>query len=572
MPSDFICREFARVYDVFCRKRVALFIFTVLRHTIVVKEKSRSFGRSAVALAAIGIIAKLIGALYRVPLTNIVGAEGMGLYQMVFPLYTVLLAFCGGGITSAVSRVVAKYTAVGNDAACLRAVRVAILPLIGVSVAASGGVALLRNVISSVQGNGDASIAYLAICPSLLFTSGINVLRGYFQGRSVMLPSGISQLIEQGIKLALGLYLSRVLLPYGVKYAVAGALIGVTSSELCALAYLAVRFFVSVKKRKRYVALAVPLAETAAEFSVPEPVENKLLFKELFTFALSVTLGSLVLPITQMIDSALVINLLSYGGADRGQATALFGLSVGPVGTLINMPTVVALSVAIAFLPAITAAVSRGKDASPIARNAAKWIMLFTIPVTAVFLFFPDRVCNVLYGRGLTTEQLVEAARLLRVQAVGVFYIGVLQLTTAVLQGHNKAHVPVINLVVGACVKVGLTPILVRLFGIIGAAGATTACYAVAATLSARSAYKCMPVGLNVKDSFVKPIVITALGAGVFIGMLAALAYTGLDYRWQTVIAAAVFLAVYGAGIVLTGVLDVKSVFAKIKTRKRDTL
>ena len=84
------------------------------------KERSRSFGRSAVALAAIGIIAKLIGALYRVPLTNIVGAEGMGLYQMVFPLYTVLLAFCGGSATSAVSRVVAKYTAKGDDATPLR--------------------------------------------------------------------------------------------------------------------------------------------------------------------------------------------------------------------------------------------------------------------------------------------------------------------------------------------------------------------------------------------------------------------------------------------------------------------
>ena len=73
--------------------------------------KSLSLGRPAAVLAAIGIIAKLIGALYRVPLTNIIGAEGMGLYQMGFPLYTVLLSFCGGGITSAVSRVVAKYTA-----------------------------------------------------------------------------------------------------------------------------------------------------------------------------------------------------------------------------------------------------------------------------------------------------------------------------------------------------------------------------------------------------------------------------------------------------------------------------
>ncbi len=517
----------------------------------------------------IGIAAKLIGALYRVPLTNIVGAEGMGLYQMVFPLYTVLLAFCGGGITSAVSRVVAKYTALGNDGAALRTIKAALLPLIAVSVVSAGGVALLRNVISGIQGNTAAGIAYLAICPSLLFSGGINILRGYFQGKSMTLPSGVSQLVEQVVKLVLGLYLSRVLLPYGVKYAVAGALVGVTASELAALVYLSVRFALFTRKRVRYVTLGAPIAETAQEFSVPQTVSDRTLLKELYSFAFSVTLGSLVLPITQIIDSALVINLLMRGGAARGEATALFGLFVGPVGTLINMPTVVALSVAIAFLPTVTAAVERGDDAAAVTGNAAKWIMLFVIPVTLAFLLFPDRVCSALYSKGLTAEQLGVASRLLRIQAVSVFYIGVLQLATTVLQGHNKAHRPVINLVIGACVKVGLTPLLVRGFGIIGAAGATAACYAVAATLTARCAYKCMPIGASVADALVKPLICSAIGAAAFIGMLAALSVSGLPYLWQTGIAGAAFLAVYCGGIALTGALDIKSVFSRLSKSRR---
>lgn len=534
------------------------------------KEKTRSFGRSAVALAAIGIIAKLIGALYRVPLTNIVGAEGMGLYQMVFPVYTVLLAFCGGGITSAVSRVVAKYTALGNDGAATRTLKVAILPLLAVSVVSAGGVAILRNVISGIQGNTDAGIAYLALCPSLLFAGGINILRGYFQGKAQMLPSGISQLIEQVIKLVLGLYLSRIMLPYGVKYAVAGALIGVTLSELAALMFLAVRFWISSRKRVRYVEVRALVAETSSELAPPQAVTDRTLLKELFSFALSVTLGALVLPITQMIDSVLVINLLMHGGASRGSATALFGLSVGPVGTLINMPTVVALSVAVAFLPTVTAAVERGGDASRITRNAGKWIMLFVIPVTVVFMVFPNVVCSALYRKGLTADQLIEAARLLRVQAISVFYIGVLQLATTVLQGHNKAHKPVINLVIGACVKVGFTPLLVRMFGIIGAAGATTACYAVAATLTARSAYKCMPIGIGIADSLVKPVIFTALGCGAFLGMTALLVNTALPALVQTAIAGGVFVLVYGAGILLSGALDIKGLLL-LKKKDRDS-
>ncbi len=532
-------------------------------------KSKKTFGRNAVALVAIGIIAKLIGALYRVPLTNIVGAEGMGLYQMVFPLYTVLLALCGGGISSAVSRVVAKYTAKGDDLTAVRTLKVAIVPLIGFSVLCAGGVALLRNVISGLQGNTDAGIAYLALCPSLLFAGGINVLRGYFQGKINMLPSGISQLIEQVIKLVFGLYLSRVLLPYGLKYSVAGALAGVTVSELCALIYLAVRYFVASRKRVKYINVRTALAETAAEFTEQERtvITDKQLRKELYSFAMSVTLGSLVLPITQMIDSALVINLLTYGGWTRADATALFGLFVGPVGTLINMPTVIVLSIAIAFLPTITSAVEKGESAASTARTAAKWILLFVIPVTAAFLIFPDRVVGALYSKGLTPFQLNEAATILRVQAMSVFYIGILQLATAVLQGYNKAHHPVINLIIGACVKVALTPLLVRAFGIIGAAAATAACYAVAATLSTVSAYKCMPISVSPRDAFMKPLFATGAGAFAFWGCCVMLARTSMPVLWQTIIAAAAFLLVYAAIIISSGALDVKSVLKKGKHR-----
>ena len=521
-------------------------------------------------LASMGIVAKLIGALYRVPLTNIVGAEGMGLYQMVFPLYTVLLAFCGGGMTSATSRVVAKYTAIGNDRTALRAVRVAFLPLIGISICCAGGVALLSNVISRIQGNADASVAYLALCPSLLFSGGICVLRGYFQGKSQMLPSGISQLIEQVIKLILGLYLSRLLMLRGVKYAVCGALIGVSASELCALVFLGIRFLFFTKKRVRIVNLRAAVNAEASEELTAMPVTDRALLKELYSFALSVTLGSLVIPITQMIDSALVINLLMHGGEGRAEATALFGLFVGPVGTLVNMPTVVALSVSVAFLPLITRAVERGEDPSPLTRKAVKWVMLFVIPVTAAFLLFPDRVCMTLYRRGLTAEQLTVASRLLRVQALSVFYLGVLQLSTALLQGHNKAHKPVINLLIGACVKVGLTPLTVRMFGIVGASFATTLCYCIAATLSVRMAYKCMPIGAGAADTFIKPMVFTALGALGFWGTVALTAHLALPYLWQTIIAAAVFAVIYAVGIVLSGALDLKSEIFRFIKRRRD--
>ncbi len=506
---------------------------------------SKSFGRAAVTLAVISIIAKAIGALYRVPLTNTVGAEGMGLYQMVFPLYTTLLAFCGGGMTSAVARVVAKYTARGDDVSAVKTVRAALVPLGIVSVVSAAGTALLRNVISGLQGNGDAAIAYLALSPSLLFAGIISVLRGYFQGKSIVLPSGISQLAEQIVKLALGLYLARVLLPYGVDAAVAGALLGVAASELVAAAYLAVRYFIHRRKRRYAVLSGQVVLETASDNVVS--VRGKELIRELYAFALPVTLGSLVLPLTQMIDSALVINLLVHGGADKANATALFGLFVGPVGTLVNVPAVVALSVSVAFLPAITSAVESGDRGKTLeySRDAAKWIMLLSVPIAVAFFAFPEAITSALYSRGLTAEQLTIAARLLRVQAIGVLYTGVLQLSTAVLQGRNKSHIPVINLVVGACVKVGLTPVLVRFLGIVGASAATAACYGVAAVLSVRAAYASGGVCASVRDAFIVPFLFSAAGALGFWGASMLLATSGLSAVVRTAISAGVFAIIY---------------------------
>ena len=254
----------------------------------------------------------------------------------------------------------------------------------------------------------------------------------------------------------------------------------------------------------------------------------------------------------------------------RDGATAAFGLLVGPVGTLINMPTVVALSVAVATLPAVTSAVARGESGVDAARGAAKLILLFTVPVAVAFAAFPQYVCGALYRRGLTAEQLDMAAQLLRIQSIGVLYIGILQFVTTLLQAHNRAHVPVINLLIGACVKVGLTPILVRAFGIAGAACATTACYAVAATLSARSASKMSAIGLDVKNAFIKPLVATLPSAAAFIGVAAMLRALGVTaVLWQAVAGGAAFAAVYAAIVVLTGAVDVRAAIAKLRTAQR---
>ncbi len=500
-------------------------------------------------LAAVGIISKFIGVLYRVPLTNIVGAEGMGLYQTVFPVYTVLLAICGGGMTNAVTRVCAKYTAHGDAGSARLSMRAALVPLTVVSVIATAIVMLSCRVLSRIQGNADVWICYLALAPSLLFTGVIDVLRGYFQGRKNMMPSAVSQLIEQAVKLGLGLGLGRYFIRFGVAYAVAGALAGVTLSETAALIFLVVRYALGRKKRRtdKTVRSAV-YAEAAAE--AVETVPLKELRRELFSFALPVTVGALIMPIAQLIDSVLIVNLLVRGGAARGYATSLFGIAVGPVGTLINMPSVVVSSISVAFFPSLTSEIERGGDGRRLISDATKWIMTVVIPATVVFILFPQRICALLYSRGLSAAELDTAAALLRVQAVSVIYSGAFSLATAVLQAHGFARSPVVCLAIGAAAKAALTPLLVAFAGIYGAAAATVALYALASTLALKKVNGLRTIGASVKEALVFPAAFSAMGAAVAIGIMSLASTVGASYLLQSIIGGAAFVCVYAAAIV----------------------
>ena len=504
-----------------------------------------------------------MGAMYRVPLTNTIGAEGMGLYQMVFPVYTVLLAFCGGGISSAVSRVVAKYTARGDEVTAVRTVRVAAVPVAVISVISTAAVILLRDGISRIQGNPEAALCYLALAPSLVFAGLTSVFRGYFQGKNKMLPSGVSQLIEQSAKLFLSLYLSRVFLAFGVRYAVAGALLGITVGEVVSLLYLFVRYALT-KKSRRESAVAVRKASVRPLFEIASDgffVTDKTLGKEIAAVAFPITLGSLILPLTQLIDSALIINLLMRSGAGRLEATELFGLFVGPVGTLINMPTVILASVTVAFLPALTAETERGGDGGRMTRLVAEFVMMFVIPVATAFLLFPESICGALYRRGLTEEQLSVASRLLRVQAVSVLYAGIYQVFATVLQVRGKAHRPVVNLAIGGAVKVALTPLLVMTVGIEGGAAATAACYAVAALLTARAACKAAPVGVSAVKAFVMPTAFSAAGAVAFYGVTFVMNAVAISQFFKTALAAGAFFVVYAAGMFFCGAVKIGALF-----------
>jgi stage V sporulation protein B len=436
--------------------------------------KRDKYIRGAALLAGGILLAKIIGAVYRIPLTNIVGSEGIGLYQLVFPVYALLITVTSSGIPITLSRLIAEKNAVGDGLGAKAVFRqsFAFFMLMGV-IAALVMVSVAR-FLGRIQGNEYAYIGYLLLAPAVLLSTAVAAFRGWFQGYMNMLPSAISQIAEQGVKLALGLTLAWLLAPRGIEYAVWGAIGAITVSEGAALILISIQYFL-LKKKREDLRLIPPESIAGSEETV----------REVMKIMVPVTLGGLMLPLVQFIDSLLIVNLLKQAGDNSTNATALYGIFTGPVGSMINMPVVLTLAFAVSAVPVISSGrVHRDIDAIKL-RSGMSVKLTFAIGVpSALALFALARpIMEALYPR-FTPSEISVSAGLLQLTSVNIIFLSIMQIYTALLQAIDRAYTPFINMTVASAIKIILTVILITAQGIYGAAIASIIAYTVASILN----------------------------------------------------------------------------------------
>ena len=462
--------------------------------------------RGAGVLAACSLIGKALGALYRLPLTTILGGEGMGEYQLVTSMYVLFFTLACGGLPAAVSRTVAA------DRGTPR------LALIVAGIGAASGLAFalifvaLSPLFSIIQGNG-GTVTYLAVAPAIVFASLLAGLRGYFQGKGNLMPTSVSQIIEQAVKLTVGLWLARILVRGGAVPGAAGALIGVSVSEIVAsgavAAFLMIKMPESPEKEIKIAEsteklLAASGLEAASDVVLdPDGTGNpgesrsrknagtprkairktevKSVAKAIIAAAVPVTAGALVMPLTGVADSFTVVNILAARGLEAAEATARYGLVGGTVSTLVNLPVTVAYAFAAALLPRVAGAANREKANREIAFSV-RLAFVFSVYVSAIYVIFARDIIEILYP-SLSVFHKNLTTTLLRAEAPAVTYSSLLGVVTAALQGSGKAGKAAKNLLIGGAAKVAVSAVSLYFSGVVGACVGTTACYAITLVL-----------------------------------------------------------------------------------------
>lgn len=422
------------------------------------ENNNRFIINGAICLAVGAFVSKLLGALYRIPLTNILGGEGIGLYQMVFPVYTLLLDFSGAGVPNALSKIISSKNQEDREEYALKILKrsirfFALFGLIGTLF-----MSIFSFPLSTAQGNKNAYLSYITLSPSVILVSVISCFRGYFQGLKKMLPTAISQIAEQIVKLVFGLTFAYVFRKE-LFISVSGATLGVTISEAVAVIILYLLFENYVKRK---------------DLNIKNVSYERGDLKKVLLTVLPVTMVGIAMPLIHIADSFLIINIL---GKYTVEATLLYGLFSGAAHTLISLPVSLCYGISAVAIPAI----SGEKNTSKADKNANKTLLLtlfISLFLGACVFFFSPLAVKILFSRFSVAEKVL-TVKLVKILSVNVIFVSLLQTENAVLIAKGRAYTPLFGLTIGFVVNVLLEIILLSnpKFGIYGGAISSIACY-----------------------------------------------------------------------------------------------
>lgn len=461
-----------------------------------------SFLKGTIILIASSIIAKILGAIYRVPLIGLIGTNGIGLFQLIFPVYALFLVIASNGLTTAIAKVICVKLEQNEIGYIKKFLKVSLLFSLIIGITCSILLMLLSPIIANIQGYNEAKICYISIAPSIFFVCLIAVIKGYFQGLQNMIPSSITQIVEQLTKLIFALLLAKILIKKGMIYGVLGSLIGITISEVFSLLMLLI-CLINDKKTKYLL---------KNFFTCDESMVSML--KVLINESIPIMLNGMILPLVSAIESILIVFLLSKAGIGKEVALRVYGLEDGMVGSLINMPIVITVAISTALLPNLTADFAK-KDIIKVKSKcemAIKYVILISLPCMFIYLIQADKIIYFLYSNGLNStklDQFLIATNLLKFSSINIVYLSILNTLTMILQSANKNFVPVRNLFIASLFKLVLNFIIVTnpVFNIYGLVITDIICYSLCAILNIISIKKIMDIKVNAIKTFIMPCI-----------------------------------------------------------------
>lgn len=508
-----------------------------------ISSKKNSFLMGTLILGAAGVIIKILGAIFRIPLGYFIGAEGMGYYQTAYPVYALFLTLATAGFPTAIAKLVSEQAALGNHKGANEIFRITHLMLFITGLVMFLVLFFGANfIVTDIQHNPNAVSAMRAIAPALLIVPSMSAYRGYYQGYQQMTRIAASQVIEQVFRVFLGLTLAYLFMAqFGAKMGAAGGISGATIGAFASFLFLVAIYLKDSKVRKE-------MMENSKGYVKQK---KSTIVMKIIKVVIPISVGACVMPLVNVVDTVIVISRLEVAGYTKMAANAMLGQLTGMSMPIIVMPMVFTTAIGMSLVPAISTSFTLKKfdEARHNAKLAFKITLLLVLPCAFGLAALSEPIMGLLFPK----QPSEVIGLMLFTLAPGCIFLGLLYTFNGILQGIGKPWIPVFALLGGIVGKIIISYTLTAIpaFNILGSALGTVVSYMIAAIVEYIYIKKALNIKFDIMDYFIKPLITVMV---MFVG--ARFSYMGLSMVLGNKISAIIAIAVGGIiyGIVLLGI------------------
>ena len=473
------------------------------------QKKSTFFGGAAI-LAVSAIFVKVIGAIYRIPLGNILPDDVMGDYNAAYNIYNFFLTISTAGLPVALSKTISEANALGRRNQVERVFRVAFSTFLTLGLVSFFCMTVLAGPLAEYAiSNPKAVYCIMALAPSVLCVCVMSSFRGYFQGHFNMMPTGVSQIIEAGSKLLVGLALAMFCMKqFGEAFGSVGAIIGVSFGSVVALVFIIFLFLKNRRQNRR---------QKSQSADKPEPAG--VILSNLLKLAIPITLGSAATSIVTLIDTKLVMSQLTAifhsvdglalaadgTGAALDAARSLKGM-YAKCTSIYNLPFSMMVPLTACIIPAVSAALARRdrREAQKVSESALRVGLLLALPMGMGLCALGGPIMGLLFPRIDTAV----AGPLLSVLGIASIFVALQLLCNSILQANGMVNLPIVAVVIGGLVKIAVNYTLVGnpAIRINGAPVGTLCCFLVVDILEMLIIRRAIPQPPSFLRALLKPL------------------------------------------------------------------
>ncbi|MCL2517874.1 MAG: polysaccharide biosynthesis protein [Oscillospiraceae bacterium] len=504
-----------------------------MRKNTAPSSKKNLFFSGVLILTLSNLLIKVIGAMYKIPLTNIIGDEGMGYFSVANRIYVWFYMLSTAGLPIALAKMISESRTKNNIREIKKIYNIALKSFLIIGFTGMAVMILGSRLFGIAMKSEATYMCIIAIAPTLFFVCVSSAMRGFFQGYQNMFPTAISQILEAAGKLILGILFTLYAMDQGYElplvaaFAIAGLTIGAAAGMLF---LMIVKFFHK--------------DEIIQDESLPVR-DNKSLLITLVKLAVPITISASIMSLTDLIDVFLILRRLQDIGFTEATAQAINGNYTQYAVTLLNFPPILIYPISYSIMPLIAGALAANDKLKAItaSKTAIKVAAIIAIPCALGMSVLSKPILNIFFVRDASVDM---AAPLLSILAPSVFFIGMLSVTNAILQANGFVRKPIISMLCGAAGKLIISTTLIGIpaVGIYGAPIGTFVCYLIITAMNLYFLSKYVGITPGIIKIFFRPLIaavacaLAAIGANLFFTMiipgriatLGSIAVAGLIY------------------------------------------